>query len=62
MDFPQLSDESLEALCGVVARCTDKEGRPVHFYPADVLNESVLRQLPLAALLEGSPFLSQRVH
>ena len=58
MDFPQLSEETLEELCGVVARCKDVNGHPVRFYPGDVLTENILRQLPLRALIEGNPFLA----
>lgn len=62
MEFPQLSAESLDALVAAVARCTDTSGVPVRFYPADILCDDVLRQLPLREVLAGHPFLSDLTH
>lgn len=62
MEFLQLSEDSLAGLCAAVARCTDEAGVPVRFYPADILCDSVLRQLPLVAVLGGHPFLSDCLH
>lgn len=62
MEFPQLSEDSLDSLLAAVAGCTDTQGVPVRFYPADILCDQILRQIPLRVLLGGHSFLSDCTH